>query len=356
MPPELVAPAPPRSPWQLVYGAALRLRRRRLARRAKRLDRPVISIGNLHWGGGGKTPLVAAVAAHLRDTGRATVILSRGYGGSGRGVRIVSRGEGPELPAEAAGDEPVLLAAKLPGVAVVVGADRWRAGVTALERLDPTPDLFVLDDGFSHVRLRRALDLLAFPASAPVAGGRLAPGGRLREPLTAAALADAAILTGVRSADGGAGVPTDRAAGDELARALAPSGFRGAAFASETVALPARLASGAVLEPGAAVLLVSGIARPETFLPLARRAGYEVRAELALPDHHAYPEATLATLRRLHGEHPATTILTTSKDFVKLAGRLDLPLAELAIEARPEASFWRWLDRRIEALVEDGGR
>src|SRR5206468_5519075 len=71
------APEPPSSPWQLLYGGAHRLRRRWYRTRARRLPRPVVSVGNLHWGGSGKTPLVAAIAAHLRDRGTAVCILSR---------------------------------------------------------------------------------------------------------------------------------------------------------------------------------------------------------------------------------------------------------------------------------------
>jgi tetraacyldisaccharide 4'-kinase len=301
----------------------------------------VLSIGNLHWGGAGKTPLVAAVAAHLRDHGRAVAILTRGYGARGSGVRFASTGDGPLLGPETAGDEPVLLARELPGVAVVVSPDRHAAGTEALRRLDPPPDLFLLDDGFSHVRLARDLELLAFPAADPFAGGRLAPGGRLREPLDAAALADAVVLTGAAADSQGAA----------LARALAPRGFRGAAFASRTVALAARWASGEPLEAPAPVLLVSAIARSRRFRELAAAAGFEVRAELALPDHHAYPEATLIELRRLWGEHSAAAVLTTSKDLVKLEGRLELPLAELPIEARPEPAFWSWLEGWLAALA-----
>ncbi|HEY6320239.1 MAG TPA: tetraacyldisaccharide 4'-kinase, partial [Thermoanaerobaculia bacterium] len=95
-------PPPAGSPWQRLYAAAHRLRRRWYRERARRLPLPVISAGNLHWGGGGKTPLVAAVAAHLRQRGLAVCIVSRGYGRRGGGVRIVSRGDGPLLaPAEA---------------------------------------------------------------------------------------------------------------------------------------------------------------------------------------------------------------------------------------------------------------
>src|SRR5215210_3160067 len=236
--PPMKAPLPSRSPWQLLYGGAHGLRRRWYGRRARRLPRPVLSVGNLHWGGTGKTPLVAAVAAHLRDRRPAVCILSRGYASRGRGARVVSTRAGPLPGPLLPGDEPVLLAGQLPGVAVVVGPDRFEAGMAALHRLPRTPDLFLLDDGFSHLALRRDLDLVAFPSSDPFGGGRLPPGGRLREPLASVSRAHAVLLTG-------AGSPED---GKKLAEALRPYGFTGPGFASFTrPGTPRRIGEGGEL-------------------------------------------------------------------------------------------------------------
>lgn len=365
----LAAPPPPRSPWQLLYGGAHRLRRRWYRRRARRLPRPVVSVGNLHWGGAGKTPLVAALAAWLRDRGLRVCILSRGYARRGRGIQVVSTGEGPLLGPSVAGDEPVLLAGELPGVAVVVGADRHRAGLHALARLAPPPDLFLLDDGFSHLALARDLDLLAFPAADPFGGGRLAPAGRLREPLASAARADAVVLTGVEAGEvggdrgaGGGGVDARGAGGGpgaELAAAFRPHGFQGPGFASATRILPPVWrgpAGDRPLAPPARVLLVAGIARPERFLAAARGLGFTVVGELTFPDHHAYPEASLDAIRAAfaaHGSDAAQAtdaVLTTAKDRVKLLGRLDLPLAEQPVVAEPEPAFWAWFDGRLGEL------
>jgi tetraacyldisaccharide 4'-kinase len=335
------SPSTPRSLWQRFYAMVLRSRRSCYRGRRRQLNCPVISIGNLHWGGGGKTPVTAAVAEHLRDTGHEIVILSRGYKSRGKGVRVVSDGRGPLMGPGLAGDEPVLLAGQLPGVNVVVCPDRYRAGVHALERFQPRPDLMLLDDGFSHVRLARSLELLVFPSSDPFAGGRLAPGGRLREPLSASALADAVLMTGA-----------EPPAGARLAEALRPHGFRGPGFASRTEARPALQSSGEPLAGPARVIAVSGIARPSTFYDLARDQGFEIIARLELGDHHSYPPATLQSMERLWSEHDADAFLTTSKDHVKLLGKTDLPLAELPIAARPEEAFWSWLDSRIAEMLE----
>lgn len=358
MTPFPAAPAPPRSPWQLLYGGAHRLRRAWWEPRAARLPRPVISVGNLHWGGSGKTPLTAAVARHLReggalpdargDAGWAVAILSRGYRSKGTGVRTVSdwRVQPPLLGPEEAGDEPVLLAEELPGVAVLVHPERAEAGYHAMLHLDPPPDLFLLDDGFSHLPLARDLDLLAFPAADPFGGGRLPPAGRLREPLTAVARAHAALLTGAVEAveDGGTA----------LARSLEPYGFRGTGFAAPIRPLPARTETGDPLPEGAPVVLVSGVARPEGVRRTAEAVGLEVVSELRFGDHHRYPEASVEAIDRAVRETGATAAATTSKDLVKLRGRLDAPLAELPVVCEPEPAFWRWLNEKVTRLVEEG--
>ncbi len=279
----------------------------------------------------------------MRDRRLRVAILSRGYRRRDSRVRIVSDGSGPLLGPLLAGDEPVLLAGMLPGVAVVVGRDRFDAGRQALERLQPPPELFLLDDGFSHLRLARQLDLVALPAGDPFGGGKLPPGGRLREPLTALARADAVILTGAE--DGAEG----------LAESLRPVGFEGRAFASRTRSLPARLHSGEQLPAAARVVAVAAIAGPQRFLAAVAAQGFEPVATLTLPDHHAYPQPTLERIAALVREHGADYVLTTGKDAVKLHGRLDLPLAELPIRAEPERAFWAWLDGRIDQLAGASG-
>lgn len=338
----LRSPSPPRSPWQRLYGAAHRLRRERWAKQARRVALPVVSVGNLSWGGSGKTPLVAAVAAWLRDRGQRVAVLSRGYKSGSRGVRVVSTGEGPLLGPSVAGDEPVLLAGELPGVAVVVGPDRAEAARHSLERLDPRPQVLVLDDGFSHLRLFRDLDLLAFPASDPFAGARLPPSGRLREPLSSARHADAVVLTGAAAAGDGAA----------LAEALRPYGFRGPGFASRSrIGAPRLIGPGGELRPGARVVLVAGIARPEAFFEAARARDVEVAAALSFADHHAYPDATLEEIACAAADAKAEAVLVTGKDRVKLQGRLRLPLYELPLAAEPEPAFWAWFEERMREIA-----
>lgn len=334
------AAAAPRSIWQGVYGVAHRLRRRWYRDRQSILPRPVVSVGNLHWGGSGKTPLTAAVATRLVADGYRVAILSRGYGRRDRQVRVVSIGEGPLLGPSLAGDEPVLLAGEVPGAAVIVAPERYEAGRHAMERLDQPPDLFLLDDGFSHLRLARDLDVLVMPADDPLGGGRLWPGGRLREPLAATAHADAIILNG-----------GSQGAAEDLAESLRDFGFAGRGFGCAREFDAPRRVTGELVQPGARVYVVSAIARPHIFEKAIQDLDVEIAGALIFPDHHAYPEASLREIRAAVKTSGAELILTTAKDRVKLLGRLDLPLAELPMRAAPDGGFWAWLRKRMRELV-----
>ncbi len=340
--PAFEPPTLSRSPWQRFYAAALARRRRRAARTAERLPVPVISVGNLHWGGAGKTPMTIALARHLEASGRKVAILSRGYRRSSRGTLVVSRGGGPEVGVAVAGDEPFLIATELPGVPVLVGERRAEAGRRALAELAPVPELLLLDDGFSHVALARDLDLLLFPAADPFAGGRLLPSGRLREPLAASAGAAAVILTGAPTEPAGAGA--------RLAATLAGFGFAGPGFASATRSGAPRLLSGAPLPPGTPVIAVCAVARPGAFFAAAEAGGARLLERRDFPDHHGYSDEDVARLDGAARRLGAEAILVTAKDRAKLDGRLSSPLAVLPIEAQPEAAFWSWFDRRLSEL------
>jgi tetraacyldisaccharide 4'-kinase len=340
----IVLPPPPAAttPWTLLWGGVLALRRRRWRTRARRLPAPVVSIGNLALGGTGKTPLVAAIAAHLRDRGHRVAILSRGYDRQTRGVHIASRGEGPEGSAAEVGDEPYLLAQELPGVAVVVGEDRYQAGLHALEELSPRPGIFLLDDGFSHLGLARDLDLLAFPQARPWGNGRLLPFGTLREPLTATRAAHAVLLTGLAGAGGNPGLPAGAA--QPLAAALRAYGFTGPAFAA---GLDAEVRP----KPSSPrVVLATGVAHPERVVETARSLGLTVAEHLAFADHHRFPQRSLERIEHAHARSGGAAVVVTAKDHAKIEGRLRAPLHVLRIAAVLEPAFWSWLDRELEAL------
>ena len=162
----------------------------------KRLECAVISVGNITLGGTGKTPAVVHIAGFLLKHQRRLVVISRGYGRTDEAsVRVVSDGNKLLVDAHIGGDEPVLIASKLPLVPVVVGRDRHQAALEACSRYHP--DVVILDDGFQHVQLRRTLDIVLVNARDPFGNGKLFPAGILREPIQALHRAHAVLISGV---------------------------------------------------------------------------------------------------------------------------------------------------------------
>src|SRR5688572_25440406 len=280
--------------------------------------------------------------------GHRPAILSRGYGRTNRpgDVVIVSDGTSPLVPVEESGDEPQMLARDLAGVPIVVCADRFRAGLAAIERFNP--DALILDDGFQHLQLARTIDLLVIsPADLTE---QVLPSGRLREPLSAARTADAVLVFGDAENAG-------RVAGD----VGVPHSF----FVTRRF-LPLRLLlgppeGGHYVPPlsgppegghyATPVVAVAGIARPERFFDALRNNHVVVR-ELVFADHHWFTEADVRDVERQALEHGAVAVVTTAKDGVRLErhrAAMSLPWAILPIQVsiEPGTAFESWLQHRL---------
>jgi tetraacyldisaccharide 4'-kinase len=333
------------SPLSAMYGRAVSWRARwyasgRLASHA--LPRPSISVGNLTFGGTGKTPFTEFLARRFRFEGRRPAILSRGYGRRSRGVVVVSTGEGPLVGADEGGDEPVAMArAAGPGVVVVVGERRVEAARRAAEL---GADLFLLDDAFQHLAVRRDANLLLLDARDPFGGGRLPPEGRLREPVAALARADAIVLTRVQRG----GPPPEAAA--EIARWNPRAPVFRAAIRAEGLRDESGAPVAADVVETRRSISVCGIANPAEFGATLRDLGLSPEERIELPDHERYGERRLRRIRLAAERTGATFVLTTEKDSVKLAGRLGLPLltVRLAVEVE-ESELFPFLWARVGA-------
>src|ERR1044072_5185177 len=186
------------APLGLLYGAVaragLRLYRSGFLK-TESVGVPVVSVGNLTTGGTGKTPLVEWVARALAHEGLRACVLTRGYGRADEGRRVVASDGARVLAAvEECGDEPRLLAERLLGVAAVV-CDRDRVAAARWARAELGAEVFVLDDGFQHLRIARNLDVVTLDARARWGGGHMLPRGRLREPASGLARADCVVIT-----------------------------------------------------------------------------------------------------------------------------------------------------------------
>ncbi len=273
---------------------------------------PVVSIGNVAVGGAGKTPAAIAVATRLAARGRRVAVLSRGYGASRADPRVVSDGARALLGADEAGDEPALLARRLPGVAVLCGPRRAALAAMAVASLGA--DALVLDDGFQHRALARDLDVVVLDAGNPFGNGHLLPRGPNREPRGAIRRAGLVWLSRVDQADAAALEALRALAGEATGRA--PVESRHAPVDVVDGTLGRSLGLGALR--GARVLAVSGLARPGAFLGTLAELGAEVVGERVFPDHHRFTERELDDVLRAAEAARARAVMT-EKDAVRLA-------------------------------------
>ena len=248
----------------------------------RRLQGPVVSVGNLSVGGSGKTPFVLLLGELLKARGIRFDILSRGYRRKTRGIAHVD----PAGNAVDFGDEPLLLARRL-SVPVIVGEDRYEAGLFSERRFGA--QMHILDDGFQHRALGRDLDIVL--VTSEDAHDRLLPAGRLREPLRALQRADVVVLTGSACPDA-----------FPLGQKLVWRVNRGIARRQ----VPVR------------PVVFCGIARPQNFIQQLQAERIEPAAHAFFRDHHSYTESDIRDLLSLRDKSGADGFVTTEKDEINL--------------------------------------
>ncbi len=280
-------------------------------RKRERLSVPVISVGNLTFGGTGKTPAVQELCRMLIGQGKKAVILSRGYGGNARGPLVVSDGKSILADSDQAGDEPVLLAQTLPGVPVVVGKNRRITGRLAQKRFDP--DVIVLDDGLQYWQLHRDLDVVVLDAGRPFGSGFLMPMGDLREPISGLRRAGIVFLSGTVRRDNTVMLSRirDMAPDAEVFQCVRePVCFKNAASAERF---------GLDWIKGRKVLAFCGIGKPWAFIEMLESLRASVEASIVFSDHYRLTKQDIVRIIDEARAHGVDAIITTEKDVARMA-------------------------------------
>ncbi|PYS85356.1 MAG: tetraacyldisaccharide 4'-kinase [Acidobacteria bacterium] len=313
----------PLAPLGLLYGALVRTRLRLYRSgllKTESVGAPVISVGNITAGGTGKTPLVEWAARAVASEGRRTCVLTRGYGRADERRRVVASDGGRVLAeTDECGDEPRLLAERLLGAASVV-CDRDRVAAARWARENLGAEVFVLDDGFQHLRIARDLDIVTLDATAPWGGGHMLPCGRLREPPRGLTRADCVVITRAELADDLEHLRAEvkRLSGGRAAVISSRVRTRGLTLLNPSSDSPStELESRAAGQSAAAFCAVGN---PRAFFEHLRRAGFELRHTRAFPDHHAFTQGEVGAFAREAERRGARALLTTAKDAVKLRG------------------------------------
>ena len=307
----------------------------------------VVVVGNLSWGGTGKTPVVEKFARALRDRGRHVAILSRGYKSKAPPVwkkwwyaishteepppRVVSDGRTIFLDSEQAGDEPYMLARNLPGVVVLVDKNRLKSGAYAIKRYGC--DTLVLDDGMTYLPLKGSMNLLLVDKNNPFGNGHLLPRGVLREPIKHLRRASYVFLTksnGTRDPELESLIKGHNPTADIIEcahrpRFLCPVGGKPD---DDGVRLPLDFLKGRRI--GA----FSGIATPESFEKFLNDLGASLLVRERFVDHYRFTVHDLEEVIEASAKAGAECVVTTEKDAVRIdASRpWGLPIYYLRLE------------------------
>lgn len=342
-----------------LYGGLMHFRRKLYEKQllpSYALSCPVVSIGNLALGGTGKTPMVIHLARLIKGMGHRVAVISRGYKGTAQNKgAVVYDGRAMGCDVAQSGDEPYLMATLLEDVPVVVGKDRYRAGkrATRVSR----PDVILLDDAFQHLQLKRDLNLLLLDARSPLGNTYVLPRGRLREPASAIGAADAVVLTRSDS------VPplnfetvTERYPSLPVFRSVHCSVIRGMAEADRPLPslhrLPVRPAGLGALN----LFAFAGLADNPAFFDAIGRQGVRLVGEMGFSDHHDYSAHDVSRIGRAAVAAGADTLVTSDKDYVRLAEKVRFPMAVVVlgveIEFPDDDGIWRrFIMERVETLV-----
>jgi len=272
---------------------------------------PVISVGNLTAGGTGKTPLVEYIVETCLAKKRKVAVVSRGYKRDSSGVVMVSDGGGVRVDAGRAGDEPMQMARKYPGVVVVVGERRAEAARMALA--SGKTDLMVMDDGFQHRSLRRDLDILVLDSRKDAFLTPMIPAGERREPTSAVRRAR---LLAFSRADQDTGWWKDH----PLVMSMPAIHYRYRVDRMMRVFPDREQAAGDWRERQ--FFAFSGIGDHEDFLRQLRGMQARLVGDLRFPDHRKYSPRDVTKIVTGARKKGADALLTTEKDVVRLSGRV----------------------------------
>lgn len=272
---------------------------------------PCISVGNIAWGGTGKTPITDWLMTWAEHRALRTVVLSRGYKAD---LSIVPMYVKPYHSPREVGDEPLMLGLDHPDCAVLVDPDRRRSGRYAMKSL--SPDLLLLDDGFQHLAVHRDLDIVLLrPADLREEWGRVIPAGSWREGVSALKRASVFLIK------------CDRLDMESLLPALKArlEVFQRPVFSFTLKPVALERVGGHDSDEGLGArpyVLVSGVGNPQLVEETAEAfLGRPPENHLVFPDHHVYSFTDTARL-----EQAGLPLVCTRKDAVKLRR---LPLKEL---------------------------
>lgn len=302
-------------PFAVLYGFIINTRNLFFDKgwlKSHKVNAKIISVGNLVIGGAGKTPTVIYITNMLKEMGKKTAILSRGYKRTTKGYQLISDGKQFFKSVNESGDE-IYFASEECGVPAAVAEKRVEGAQHLINKFDL--DCVVLDDAFQHRWIKRDLNILVFEQKFLRVAGRveqkLLPLGSMREPFSEAKRANAIIIN--RKFSDKEEIPLkilNHFDGKKLFHAY----YRATGFYD--------VKDHKFYEidefKGQKSLVVCGIARPHSFLNVLKHNGIDLTNRMTFRDHKSYDLKEIQSIRKAFYDTNSYSVITTQKDAVKL--------------------------------------
>lgn len=311
-----------------IYLSGVEKKRKAALAKAVQADIPVISVGNITAGGTGKTPCILLLAEELQKAGYKPAVISRGYrSGLEKEGGVVSDGRQIQVSQAMAGDEPYMMALKLPHVPILVGKDR----ITSMRKATAMgADVLLMDDGFQYWQLKRDLDIILIDCTNPFGYDHALPRGLLREPLSALERAGLFILTKSDQVHGVDVMEIKEKLADLVPHVPILTSCHSPSLVVSYDKWKRSCHEGSLAEASMKkAYLLSGIGNPGAFLETAKSAGLRPIGQMAFDDHHHYTDEDVRNAISEAKAKGAEWIVTTEKDAVKLMQLASIEQAEI---------------------------
>lgn len=301
--------------------------------KTRQLDVPVISVGNITWGGTGKTPLVLYLLKEFDKQNKKTAVLTRGYGN----------------------DEHLLYKKYVGSVLTGIGSDRYRAGIRLLE--NHLIDIFILDDGFSHIKLKRNLDIVILDSKKPLGNNWLIPRGMLRAPVSSLQRADIILIN--RCSD----QACFQKIKDDLKKAHVnkPEFFRSEMIIRSYASYKTGIIESSNFLKNQNACVFSGIANPSSFLEDVKNTGVNISQEFVFTDHYKYSKDCLDSIVKSCVGNSLGIIITTEKDIARIESlgydqilkksSLDVYYPVLDVVIHDYERFWNVVNKSLRGVL-----
>lgn len=297
-------------PFTIIYYLLSELNR--LLTKSKKLYKPVISVGNITWGGSGKTPVTAEVAKYILSLGKTPVILSRGYARKNSKNKNVIVRDKEKILSDifASGDEPYMMAHQI-NCPIIVGSNRIKSANLAKQF---NPDVFILDDGFQHWKLQRDLDIVCINALNPFGNGMTIPSGILREKKSALKRAKLIFLTNCN-------LGNKEKINDikkEIFKITKQESGETSCKNYEVINLydKIKVEHFEEFKKENSFVVVCAIGSPKNFISMLKNLGLNIKKEIIFKDHHKYQQKDITDIVKSFWEKD--NIITTAKDAIKI--------------------------------------